>query len=37
MSLRLGSIKRSETLLFQNTDEILSRELKKLDKEPGDH
>ncbi len=33
MSLRLGSIRRSDTLLFQNTEEILAKELKKIDKD----
>lgn len=33
MSLRLGSIKRSESLLYQNTEEVLAKELKRLEKE----
>eukprot|EP00347_Sterkiella_histriomuscorum_P022055 403331844 len=31
MSLRMGRIKRSDTLLFQNTEEVLQKELKKLE------
>ena len=33
MSMRLAMIKRSETLLFSNTDEVLQKELKKLEDE----
>jgi len=33
LSLRLGRIKRSDTLLFQNTEDLLAKDMKKLREE----